>query len=96
MTPINFVTFLVSLYLVDYHFHRKREHAHNDGAHSSLPTWLQQVIFRPQPYSWVGGKTEAPPNQQDRNWYYHTKQKKLMKMEAAAAFEIRRSVLSCS
>jgi hypothetical protein len=94
MTPVNFITFLVSLYLVDCQFLDKREHAHNNGQRNRrLPAWLHHLIFRPQPYSWVGGGSPAPPNQNDNNWYYHTKQKKLMRMEASAAFEIRRSVM---
>ncbi|ETS88053.1 hypothetical protein PFICI_01881 [Pestalotiopsis fici W106-1] len=95
MTPINFVTFLVSLYLVDYHYNSKREHTHDHNKRASrLPGWLHSLLFKPQPYAWVGGgdSSAAPPNQDDKNWYYHTKQKKLMKMEAAAAFEMRRSV----
>ncbi|KAK6206008.1 hypothetical protein LQW54_007947 [Pestalotiopsis sp. IQ-011] len=94
MTPINFITFIVSLYLVDYHYNSKREHTHSGNSEGRLPGWLHRLIFRPQPYAWVGGGDgPAPPNQDDRNWYYHTKQKKLMKMEAAAAFEVRSSVL---
>lgn len=92
MTPINFVTFLVSLYLVDWHFRSKREHIHDDGRQSSWPAWLHHLVFHPEPYSWAGRGT-APPNKGDRNFYYHTKQKKLMKMEASVAFEMRRRVL---
>jgi hypothetical protein len=94
MTPINFISFLVSLYLVDYHYRNKREHFHENGQKGNrLRDWLHQLIFRPQPYAWIGGASPAPPNQAGRNWYYHTKQKKLMKMEAAEAFEMRGSVL---
>ncbi|KAF7515262.1 hypothetical protein G7054_g14664 [Neopestalotiopsis clavispora] len=103
MTPVNFITFLVSLYLVDYHYNSKREHTHDNQRRTRLPGWLHSFLFKPQPYAWVGGgggesssasssARNNPPNQDDKNWYYHTKQKKLMKMEASAAFEMRRSV----
>lgn len=93
MTPVNFVSFLISLYLVDCHYHNQREHIYSNSTQTRLPAWLHRIIFRPQPYAWVSGGPQTPPNQNDRSWYYHTKQKKLMKMEATAAFEIRRSVL---
>lgn len=58
MTPINFVTFLVSLWLVDYHYHHQREYesAARQGHHDSrLPAWLHRLIYKPQqPYSWAG------------------------------------------
>lgn len=92
MTPVNLITFLISLYLVDCRFQSQREHVHDSRQQSRWPAWLHHFIFRPQPYSWVGGGP-SPPNEGDKHWYYHTKQKKLMKMEAAAAFEMRRSVL---
>ncbi|KAI1872504.1 hypothetical protein JX265_005384 [Neoarthrinium moseri] len=94
MTPINFVTFLVSLYLVDYHYQSRREHFHEAGTlqSSRLPGWLHGLVYRPQPYVWVGGGP-APPGQDETRWYYHTKQRKLMKMEASDAFEIRKSVM---
>ncbi|KAL7629464.1 hypothetical protein AAE478_000984 [Parahypoxylon ruwenzoriense] len=111
MTPINFVTFLLSLYLVDCHYHDKRMREHADR-YSRLPTWLlpswlRRLLFRPHPYRWVDRSGKSPPEgvgpgpgrgaegggREGERWYYHTKQKKLIKMEAADAFELRRTVL---
>ncbi|KAI0841958.1 hypothetical protein F5Y06DRAFT_258701 [Hypoxylon sp. FL0890] len=101
VTPIHFISFLLSLYLIDCHYHDKRiqEHYERYSRLPSwlLPTWLDRILFRPHPYGWVdrtkrdSSKTKAARNKE--RWYYHTKQKKLMKMEAADAFELQRSVL---
>ncbi|KAI1382062.1 hypothetical protein F4677DRAFT_13766 [Hypoxylon crocopeplum] len=98
MTPINFISFILSLYLVDCHYHDKRIQEHS-GRYSRLPSWLlpawlDRVLFRPHPYGWVNGAKPAASNSgRQERWYYHTKQKKLMKMEAADAFELSRAVL---
>ncbi|KAF3056446.1 hypothetical protein GL218_06659 [Daldinia childiae] len=100
MTPIHFVTFLLSLYLVDCHYHDKRIQEHSER-YSRLPTWLlpswlDRLLFSPHPYGWVDRKKQnAAPSSagNDERWYYHTKQKKLMKMETADAFEMQRTVL---
>lgn len=107
MTPINFVTFLVSLWLVDYHYHHQREYesATRQGHHDSrLPAWLHRLVYKPQqPYCWAGpaiGSSSGNSNSSNNNngggetrWYYHSKQKKLMRLHAAEAFEMRKPVL---
>ncbi|OTB06700.1 hypothetical protein M426DRAFT_106418 [Hypoxylon sp. CI-4A] len=99
MTPIHFISFLLSLYLIDCHYHDKRIQEHSDR-YSRLPSWvmpgwLDRLLSRPHPYGWVDReKRETPDTGGNRHrWYYHTKQKKLMKMEAADAFELQRSVV---
>ncbi|KAI1466720.1 uncharacterized protein F4812DRAFT_432553 [Daldinia caldariorum] len=103
MTPVHFISFLLSLYLVDCRYHAKRIQEHS-ARYSRLPTWLlpswlDRLLFSPHPYGWVDRKKQdgaaaagsgAPGGER---WYYHTKQKKLMKMETADAFEMQRSVL---
>lgn len=116
MTPINFVSFLLSLYLVDCHYHDKRIQQHSERysrlpSWPPLPAWLQRMLFSSRatynPYDWVGGsgsgsggrKNEVVNNRGSNRgtnpdrWYYHTQQGKLMRMEAADAFELRRAVL---
>lgn len=88
MTPVNFSVFLFSLLLVDLRYTIARSHLHTN-AQNKLPAWLHNLIYRPQPYSYMPGNN---PNANGQ-WYYHTKQKKLMKMEAAEAFELRNTVL---
>jgi hypothetical protein len=95
MTPINFVTFLLSLYLVDYHYETRREHMYPAQTRVGLlPGWLHRIIYRPQPYARVGDHGGPSPAEKNRGpWHYHTKQRKLMKMEASDAFEMRKTVL---
>ncbi|KAI0013509.1 hypothetical protein F4779DRAFT_564009 [Xylariaceae sp. FL0662B] len=93
MTPINFVSFLLSLYLVNYRYDHQRAQGHYHHPSSGyLPQWLFHLLYRPQPYQWVD-RGPAPPNRDDERWYYHTRQKKLFKMEAADAFELRYTLL---
>lgn len=86
MTPITFVTFLFSLLLVDIRYSITRANGHPDP-NSRLPPWLHQLIYRRQPYSQQGN------GDQPGRWYYHSKQKKLMRMEASEAFEMHTSVM---
>ncbi|ORY65804.1 uncharacterized protein BCR38DRAFT_483484 [Pseudomassariella vexata] len=89
MAPINFITFLLSLYLVDT---RNQKYWSNAAFRSWLPAWLHPFIYKPQPYRWAD-KGPAPPNRNDERWYYHTRKRKLFKMEAADAFAMRNTVL---
>ncbi|KAI1312528.1 hypothetical protein F5Y03DRAFT_240004 [Xylaria venustula] len=102
-TPINFIAFIVSLYLIDNRNRAQRQRQpENDN---SGRTWLHKLLYRQRasPYDWVdsyrvGAKGDdvvpAAPIQATSNpWFYHTKQKKLLKVEAADAFALRSSVL---
>lgn len=96
MTPIIFISFIVSLSLVDMRHSAQRSHYHAE-AHSRLPHWLHKIIFRYQRYRYVavdenGRPTGEPADNPDQQCY-HSHQRKLMRMEVAEAFEIRRSVL---
>ncbi len=88
MTPVNFVSFLVSLVLVDIHYTRLRMHTHAESR-SRLPNWLHNLLYRKHPYEYMRQKK----NGSHEPWYYHSKQKKLMKMEAEDAFRLRGTVL---
>ncbi|KXJ95527.1 hypothetical protein Micbo1qcDRAFT_200915 [Microdochium bolleyi] len=95
MTPINFLTFVISLWLVSNRYEQKRADMHPAPSRSRniLPEWLHRAIYRPQPYQYIDDQKRNPPNEKDERFYYHTKQKKIMKLEAADAFELRSSVL---
>ncbi|KAI0164900.1 hypothetical protein GGR57DRAFT_450944 [Xylariaceae sp. FL1272] len=111
MTPINFITFLISLYLVDSHYRAQRERQHRNQNSSGSRPWLHRVLFRARsPYNWVDDYGVTPANtaskatattadktqgriEADRgHWFYHTNQKKLLRLEAADAFALRDSV----
>lgn len=90
MTPVNFVVFLFSLLLVDLRYSLARAKDHPDPT-SRLPWWLHQLIYRRQPYQNV--LHSAASQDEPGRWYYRTKQKKLMRMEASEAFQMRSTVL---
>lgn len=92
MTPINFVAFLVSLVVIDvrYTLMRSYTHSHSHSSGSSrLPDWLHALVYRQQPYDYGNGRNTSS----QRPWYYQTKQKQLMKMEAEEAFRSRNTVV---
>ena len=88
MTPVLFVSFLFSLLFVDLRYSQRRLHTHSE-APSRLPAWLHDIIYRPRPYG--GERDEAGT---DSQWYYHSKQRKLLEMEAEDAFEVRNTVIA--
>ncbi|KAM0282467.1 hypothetical protein ACHAQH_002981 [Verticillium albo-atrum] len=83
MTPIIFVSFLVSLAWVDLRYTILRHGGRR--SESRLPAWLHHLVYRPA----EDGKPQARGGGQTTGGYYHSKQKKLAKMEMADAFEIR-------
>ncbi|KAK7418310.1 hypothetical protein QQZ08_011297 [Neonectria magnoliae] len=98
MTPINLVVFLVSLAIVDlrYTVARANNSYYEADVPRRLPGWLTErlrqlvLLFRPQPYRHLGTSAQDPSG----DWHYHSKQKKLMKMEAAEAFQLHGTVLA--
>ncbi|CAJ2501644.1 Uu.00g044970.m01.CDS01 [Anthostomella pinea] len=113
MTPLNLISFLLSLYLIEDHYQAQRSQGHTISSPSSrsrssssassngksafelrYPSWLHRLLFRPQPYEWVENQRKpAPPNRDDERWYYHVYKRKVMRMEATDAFELRNTVL---
>lgn len=115
MTPLLFVSFLVSLALVDLRHQARRAHFHaaDPARPSRLPRWLHRLVFRrhgglrggpppPPPPGrgaagavgpGAGGVDDGEREEKKEENYYHSKQKQLMKMQAAEAFEIRDWVL---
>jgi hypothetical protein len=104
MTPVIFVSFLVSLAWVDFRYSIRRSHNHAEKP-GRLPDWLHHIIYRATPYQNVkmagpprsraqgGSTTDGTTDDDDKPFYYHSKQRKLMKMEVDDAFQIRRSVV---
>ncbi|KAF7544773.1 hypothetical protein G7Z17_g9689 [Cylindrodendrum hubeiense] len=105
MTPVNLVVFLLSLALVDLRYTLARTSNSHGGAGDApsgfvhqwlsrwLPSWVAQrldrlvSLFRGQPY-------RDPRDASGGRWHYHSKQKKLLKMEADEAFQLRGTVLA--
>lgn len=93
MTPINFVSFLLSLVVVDleYSYMRVRNHTEASGR---LPTLLHHIIFRSQPYATdIRVRSQGPHHYEEEVWHYHTKQGRIMKLEAEEAFRGRNRII---
>ncbi|KAF9879009.1 hypothetical protein CkaCkLH20_03242 [Colletotrichum karsti] len=92
VTPIIFVSFLLSLVWVDirYTLKRSRNRGHDHGG-GWMPAWLHSIMYRRSPYEHVQtrdrSRTPSPKDEQS-DFYYHSKQKKLMHMEVDDAFEL--------
>lgn len=94
MTPIIFASFLISLLIVDLRYAAMRSHFHPEDYSTRLPRWLHRILYRYQPYQYVRvGKDGKPTTQHAYQGFYHSKQRKLMKMEVDDAFQIRGTVL---
>ncbi|KAF9765676.1 hypothetical protein IL306_002009 [Fusarium sp. DS 682] len=85
MTPINITVFLFSLLLVDLRHTAGRNSFYGPGNQQAkwVPRWLLQ------PYQHIGHTDHDAHGR----WHYHSKQKKLMKMEADEAFRMRSTML---
>lgn len=77
MTPVNLISFVLGLWLVDLRYQLRRARDHPHPPYKSWSSWL----WRPR-----RGQAEEP-------FYYHSKQKKLMRMEASEAFRLRNRVI---
>jgi len=92
MTPVVLVSFLVSLAWVDFRYTLMRSHTHSDEDPRGMPRWLHHVLYRPQPYRYVlvkGEKEKVVRDADGNTFHYHSKQKKLLRMEAEDAFQVR-------
>lgn len=95
MTPLIFISFVVSLTLIDFRHSARRSHYHAEPGDSRMPKWLHRLLYRYQRYQYVPVDSQGQPvgEKTDGHWYYHSKQRKLMKMEVDEAFEVRGTVL---
>ncbi|KAK1639120.1 hypothetical protein BDP81DRAFT_392482 [Colletotrichum phormii] len=99
MTPIILVSFLLSLAWVDltYTIRRSRNH----GRQGWMPSWLHSILYRKSQYRYADAKdsktstptTTPSPKDEREEFYYHSKQKKLLRMEMDDAFQLRGHVL---
>jgi hypothetical protein len=89
MTPINLISFLISLTLIDLQYSLKRASIHA-YAESRLPTWLHALVYSQRPYGHISAdRSKTGQHTGSEQWHYSTKQKKLLKMEAEQAFRAR-------
>ncbi|KAK1961735.1 hypothetical protein LY78DRAFT_661873 [Colletotrichum sublineola] len=93
VTPIIFISFLLSLMWVDIRYTIQRSRNHNQGGW--MPSWLHNVMYQRSPYHYVQARDQKNPRPagEKEEWYYHSKQKKLIRMEVDDAFQMRGHVL---
>ncbi|KAH8735376.1 hypothetical protein BGZ61DRAFT_526474 [Ilyonectria robusta] len=104
MTPVNLVVFLLSLALVDLRYTLARTSNNRGGAGDAasglLPRWLLRWLpaLLTQRLDRLVSSLRGQPYRDSRDasgrWYYHSKQKKLIKMEADEAFRLRGIVMT--
>ena len=79
MTPLNFTAFILSLAVVDARHSLRRASYHA----APRPAWLRSLLAR----------TQEQEKQKEES-FYHSRQRQLMRLEAAEAFQLRGSVLA--
>lgn len=107
IAPLTFLSFLISLALIDQQntLHRYRTHQHS-APRPPAPTTLfgrvreslHSLIYRPaSPYAYLrspGQKmTASLGSRKEEPWYWHTKQRHMMAAEMDEAFRVRKWVL---
>ncbi|ESZ96263.1 hypothetical protein SBOR_3318 [Sclerotinia borealis F-4128] len=104
IAPITFISFIISLFLIDRRNSSLRIHQHSeprtypDTFLGRIQGYLHRLIFKPQPYAYVKSpyrdqNAEGDRKREQEPWHWHTKQKKMMKMEVSDAFKLRQWVV---
>ncbi|KAG9229017.1 hypothetical protein BJ875DRAFT_388228 [Amylocarpus encephaloides] len=107
ITPLTFVSFLLSLALIDSHNSSLRSSLRPSPISNTPPSlfcktrnFLHGIVFREVdgrgPYAYVKapvvGGCKDGRERKEREWYYHSKQRHIMKAEFEDAFQMRNSV----
>ncbi|EPE07852.1 hypothetical protein F503_00574 [Ophiostoma piceae UAMH 11346] len=73
-------------------------HDADDCRHTWMPSWLHHLVYRRQAYQYVvvhkNDKSDSSDKNDNKQNYYHSMQRKLLKMETAEAFRVRTTVLA--
>jgi len=93
MTPVIFISFLFSLAFIDFKYSVRRSHFHAESRPGRLPHFLHRIMYRYQGYQYAAAD-QGSSDSQSAESHYHSKQRKLMRMEATEAFEVRRTVVA--
>lgn len=104
IAPITFVSFLISLAVVDTrnsslrtHYHSQAHPAPSTTLYGRLTHKLHTLIWREQPYAYVKSPNarhgEDKKGAAEEPWHWNTKQKQMMRMEVSDAFEMRKTVV---
>ncbi|KAF7906795.1 hypothetical protein EAF00_001073 [Botryotinia globosa] len=104
IAPITFISFLISLLIIDSRNSYLRIHQHSEPRTypntfiGRIQEFLHKLIFKPQPYAYIkspsrGQNAEGIKRKEEEPWHWNTKQKKMMKVEVSDAFRFRQWVL---
>ncbi|QSZ35360.1 hypothetical protein DSL72_008230 [Monilinia vaccinii-corymbosi] len=97
IAPVTFISFLISLFLVDRRNSSLRLHQHSqprtypDTFLGRVRESLHKLVFTPQPYAYIesphrGQNAAGERKREEEPWHWRTKQKKMIKMEVSDAF----------
>jgi len=103
--PLTFLSFLISLALIDYQNQTLRARSHPPPVPSTIfgrvKAIVHMLLYRPQsnPYAYVRspdarGKNGEESKENEQPWHWNTKQRKMIRMEVVDAFEIRQWVVA--
>ncbi|PMD62185.1 uncharacterized protein K444DRAFT_610295 [Hyaloscypha bicolor E] len=107
IAPLTFISFLLSLALIDSRNHSLRTHSHS---HSRLPPstvfghvkeFLHSLVYQSMPsspYSYIKSPNSQSSlskegKEKEEPWHWHTKQRHMMKAEMDDAFRVRKWVV---
>lgn len=110
IAPITFISFIVSLAIIDNRNASLRHHIHSPsypptpgGLFGQVKNTFHSWVYRRQPYAYIkslaalerekSGDNVKGKAAKEEPWHWNTKQKKMMKMEVADAFEMRKWVV---
>lgn len=99
LTPINMISLLLSLFLVDYGDRQWRLSQHrsgSDASHQSAWSWLDPEPYQTATSTWQPDRRALIQNGFDssfQGWYRKTKHREIAKLELSDALEIRGRVM---
>ena len=95
LSPLLFTSFLLSLFIVDRHnrAYRVSEHPSTPTAASVLSRVIPSKWWDPEPYETFSGGNDGAADHKKQPWYIKKKHRKIAKMEATDAFELRTCVI---
>ncbi|KAF7894622.1 uncharacterized protein EAF01_010072 [Botrytis porri] len=104
IAPITFISFLISLLIIDSRNSYLRIHQHSETRKYSntfigrIQEFLHRLIYKPQPYAYIKSPSQGQnaggiKRKEEEPWHWNTKQKKMIKMEVSDAFKLRQWVL---